>query len=438
MLNYLNGYVLFPLMERYAKRNISAKFHELRTFERLGNEAQKQQQTKELVSLLQFCATEVPYYRDLFQKLQFSPDKVQKDVKYLQDLPLLTKQIVRDNTEKLKSSTAIHARKTGGSTGQSAFFFFDNEGLDWTAAINLLSYSMAGKKPHHRDLHTSADQDLLGIKPKTLKTKLINGLKLTVMNRNVLMVSSFADEDLGKLFATIKRHRPYLVQAHPSTMSALANYVKSKSLNAKNYFSVLEPTGEMLTDKIVQNVTEAFGCKIVNRYGNAEFGVVAHSKYEDSYNRLMVFRRAFYIEECEDAPLVITNFTNRGFPLIRYDTGDVGTVREENDGCFLYDIKGRVHDIVTIGERNYPTHFIMDVLDHKVGGIREFQIVLENNELPHLKIVPEPQQSQERIQQTIRQIFPTGLKISFIEIEHLETSGWRKKFRHVIDHRTKS
>lgn len=438
MLNYVNGYVLFPLMERYAKRDITAKYRRLLEFEKLSNNEQRRAQQQQLVMLLQYCQSEIPYYRELFKAQNFTPENVHKDIRYLKDLPLLTKQIVRERTNDIKTPAAIHARKTGGSTGQSVFFYYDNEGLDWTAAINRIAYSMTGKKPHHSDLHTSADQDILDLKPKAFKHKVINSVKLAVMNRNVLMVSSFADSDLGKMLSVLKKHRPYLVQAHPSTMSALANFVKTKSLNGKNYFSVFEPTGEMLTEKIVENVQEVFGCTVVNRYGNAEFGVVAHSRFQDSYNKLQVFRRAFFLEECENESLIATNFTNRSFPLIRYDTGDVGTVREESDGCFLYDIQGRVHDVVPIEDKNYPTHFIMDMLDHKVGGVREFQVVLENNKLPILKVVREPEQSPERIEKAIRDIFPKGLEIIFVEFEQLETSGWRKKFRHVIDHRNKT
>lgn len=435
MLNYLNGYVLYPLLERYAKRQIAAKIRELRQFSKLDSGSQKEIQKQKLIHFLRYCEAEVPYYKDVFFKTQFKVDKIEKDIKYLLELPVLTKQIVRENTERLKSQRAYHARKTGGSTGQSVFFYYDDEGLDWTAAINLFAYSLTNKKPHHKDMHSSADQDLLALKPKDLKGKWLQKLKLAVLNREVLMVSAFTDNNIKKMLNDIQKYSPYLLQAHPSTVYALASFVQKNNLNYKKSFSVYEPTGEMLTDKMADSIASAFGCKVVNRYGNAEFGVVAHSLFEDSHRRLMVFRNAFYAEVCEDAPLIITNFTNKGFPLIRYDTGDVATVREE-EHCFIYDIKGRIHDLVNIHGQEYPTHFIMDILDHKVGGVREFQIALHDGKLPELKIVIEPGHREERVTEDIRKFFPVGLNISFVGFEMMETSGWRKKFRHVIDYRS--
>jgi phenylacetate-CoA ligase len=194
----------------------------------------------------------------------------------------------------------------------------------------------------------------------------------------------------------------------------------------------------MLTAKMVETIEKNILCKVTNRYGNAEFGVIAHAKSDDHYNKLKVFQNAFYVENCESSNLIVTNLTNYGFPLLRYDTGDVATVRRESDGCFIYDIQGRIHDAVEIGEKTYPTHYIMDFLDHEVRRVREFQIVLsDQNPLPCLNIVAEDENDKDRILKAVQARWPSGLVTQFISYEELVRQGWRQKFRHMIDLRGK-
>lgn len=429
MLSYFNGYVLYPLMEHYSKREIATKLQTLKDFDALSVENQRQIQREKLVEFLEFCKADVPFYKREFEKHRFEPQKVLKDVRHIRELPVLTKDIIRENTELLKASSAYHVRKTGGSTGQSVHFYYDNSGLDWTAAINLLAYEMAGKKPHHTDCHISSE---LGLTPASLKYQVLDRLKLFVQNRKRLMIDSFADEDLKTVLKNLRKVAPHLIQGHPSSMYALANYVEAHGIKNVPRISVFEPSGEMLTDKMVETIERIFKCRVVNRYGNAEFGVVAHSLPTDNYRRLKVFSRAFYAEECVEAPLIITSLTNRGFPLIRYDTGDVATVKHEIGGDFIYDIQGRVHDLVSIDGKNYATHFIMDYLDHKVRHIREFQVRVRPGKNPVLALVPESDSDQERIKKEISTYWPRGLDVEFVKYEKFQTVGWRKKFRHVV------
>lgn len=432
MIRYFNGYILFPTLEKLTKRDITRKVQQLNNFELLSNEEQLKVQRQKLFEFSQYCKNNVPYYQNLFAKISFDESKILKDIKFIQDIPILTKEIVKAESNRIIQSGAFHRRKTGGSTGVSVHFFYDNPGLDWTSAINLVAINMAGKKPKHTDCHISSE---LGIEPPNFKAKLLDRLKLFSQNRQRLMITSFTDEYLEQACHQLKRTKPYMLQGHPSSAFAIASYIERKGFSPKKLCKIFEPSGEMLNDKMVQTIEEYLCEKVVNRYGNAESGVMAHSLLEDSYNRLKVFRRAFYIEECDNSNIIASSFTNYGFPLLRYDTGDIATVKEEKKGCFLYDIQGRIHDSVPIGNQVYPTHYIMDFLDHVVTNIKEFQILLNENSKPTLNIVPEDNDDIDRIEQEIEKKWPNKLNIKFIDHSSLIRVGWRQKFRHVIDQR---
>ena len=434
MLRYFNGYILFPTLEKLKKREIRSKLSELKNFEAKENRIQIAQQKKLLYHLFIFCQKNIPYYQDLFLKYKFDPEKIFKDLRYIEILPTLTKDDVRENSERLKKPWGgFHERKTGGSTGQSVFFYYDQQGLDWTAAINLYALEMAGKKVHHKDCHIASE---LGLEPPSLKYQFIDWLKLFSQNRKRLMIESFSDENLSSNYKSLKKMKPHLLQGHPSSAYSIANFIERNNLKPIKLCEIFEPSGEMLTDKMVESIEKNLRCKVVNRYGNAEFGVMAHSRFDDSYNRLKIFRRAFHIEEAEQSNIIVTGITNHAFPLIRYDTGDIGTVRDENDGLFLYNIQGRIHDSVKINGQYYATHYIMDYLDHKVKNIREFQIIFKDeSDIPILNIVPEKENDFDRITAYIKEKWGNGVKLNFIKYEQLQRVGWRQKFRHVIDQR---
>jgi len=434
LIRYINGYLLFPLLEKISKRNISSKRNVIREFDSKPKEEQSKIQRTNMFKILEYCNENIPYYRDLFKEISFNPKEVLTDITSIKRIPVLTKEIVKANTSELKSPQAWHGRKTGGSTGQSVHFFYDDEGLDWTSAINLHAYDMAGNFVHKKDCHISSE---LGIEPTNIKGKFLDWLKLFSQNRTRLMISSFSDKDLENSFKQLKRVKPYLLQGHPSTAYALAQYIKKKSYKP-GYCKVFEPSGEMLTDKMVQTIEKYLGCKVVNRYGNAEFGVMAHSLLKDNYNKLKVFNNAFYIEECQNSDLIVTGFTNTGMPLIRYNTGDIASVCNEKDGTFIYDIQGRIHDSVYIEDEPFATHFIMDYLDHVIKGVREFQIILEDSSIPSLKIIPEEKDDFERIKREILLRWPKGINVELISYKDIEKVGWRQKFRHLIDKRDKN
>ena len=428
MIRFFNAYVLFPLLEKKSKRQIAPKLKELRQFESLSQNEREELRRRELHRSLLHARDRVPFYTDLFRSISFDPDKVLKDLKYVQDLPVLTKEIVRSNTDRLRLSSAHHTRKTGGSTGQSVFFYYDDAGLDWTAAINLKAYEMIGNLPHRTDSHISSE---IGVGPVTRRDKFIDWLKLFSQNRTRLMIRSFSDKDLRESFENLNRRRPYMLQGHPSSAYAIANFVERHGLKGPRYCRVFEPSGETLTPKMAESIEKNFGCRVTNRYGNAEFGVMAHSRAEDPFTKLRVFDRAFYMEPVTNGNLIVSTWTNDSFPLFRYDTGDIGTVTETPEGAVLTDLQGRIHDTVRIADEDYATHYIMDYLDHKIRNVREFQILVGGLN-PVLTIVPDEPSETERIRTEVLARWPSGLEVQFVRFEDLKRVGWQNKFRHVI------
>ncbi|MCA8101668.1 phenylacetate--CoA ligase family protein [Burkholderia contaminans] len=426
------GYIAYPIAESREQRIVRPKIDALRRHYRLPAAERRRIALDRLVDILQFAGTHVPYYRDLFAERQFDAEKVRRDPRYLEALPYLTKDIIREQGARLLSKPLEqirhHACKTGGSTGLSCTIYYDQEAADYSSAVTFYARERIGKLRHRSELHFACrfpDQAV----PEWPSRE---DFKCFAMNRSNIFFDRIDDDGLEEMWRTLKRRRPYLAHSHPSTMYALACYIQRK-YGGGNAFKVFESSGELLEPHAREMIASALRCRVVDRYGLAELGVMAYE--------LDGHEGGFQVLESEGWPesrvvdgaheLVLTGFRNRLMPLIRYATGDLARVEEKGDRFFLTDIVGRIHDVVPINGVAHPTHHIQDMLDHRVGGIQEFQIDLRTTP-PTLRIVLEPWANAEETTNKLRRYWQDAFTIAYVGHDDFVRVGHRAKFRHVV------
>lgn len=436
-LGWLCSVILYPIAERVEKRQIRSKRAELRSYYKLDWNIRKKIMCKNLADIAEFAGASVPYYMDLFKKHNFQPSLLHKDSAYLKDLPFLTKDIVREHGSRLLSSELSkvrhHNMKTGGSTGLSANFIYDQTAADYSAAVTLFSRERIGKKKHKSELHFSCrfpDQLI-----STGWTR--ENWKELAMNRSNIFFGRLDDVGLEEMWNSLCQINPYLIHAHPSTIYALACYVQ-KTRGKSNAFKIFESSGELLQQYQRETIAEVLQCQVVDRYGLAEFGVIGF-EINGAGSGVQVLDSEGWPESLQhqDASevtheLVFTGFRNRLMPLLRYRTGDLATVVERENGFYLTDVVGRIHDLVSINGVPHPTHHIMDILDHRVGGIQEFQIDVRGKK-PVLRLVLESHADQVQIKAKIESFWPSAFVVEFVGHDDFVLVGRHAKFRHVVN-----
>src|SRR6476620_1965511 len=125
---WLVGNVLFPLQERAKGHWTVAVRRSLEQTQWLGAERLQTLQLTRLRALLAAAARDVPYYRELFERLSLDPANV-RGIADLAQIPFLTKALIRANQDSLKSRVARHLARsnTGGSSGEPLIFFLGRE-----------------------------------------------------------------------------------------------------------------------------------------------------------------------------------------------------------------------------------------------------------------------------------------------------------------------
>lgn len=436
---------IFRVAERLERRNIRGRQSALGDEMSLPFAERRRRSWERLVRTARFAGATVPYYRDLFADIGFDPDRLTNDPAYFAKIPLLTKDIIREQGDRLlredHASHRKHVCKTGGSTGPSANILYDQRGADWSSAVTRLARAMVGAGPLRSELHLAAEFG----DPIPFGDRVREQVKCLANNRFNLTFATFSKAELDRIWQRILKIRPYLIHGHPSTLHQLAVHLETRGIraDAKPAFQVFESSGEALSATQRELITRVFGCRVVNRYGLAEAGVVAY-QLDRERDIMRVFDPVVWPEivdvefgsELASDPgdqtgeLVVTALTNRLMPLLRYRTGDLASLRESDGGFELQRVIGRVHDVIDLAGTPVPTHYVQDVLD-RIGGVREFQVERSEHR-PVFRIVPESSASMEKIERGLRKHWQASIDVEFVEMESLKRQGWRSKFRHLV------
>jgi phenylacetate-CoA ligase len=430
-------YLAYPAAERISKREVSSKLRALRKAYQMPFLERQKANVQRLAHIIDAARAGSPYYKELLIDCDVDGDKIRRDVKYLNDVPYLTKDILREQGERILTKPLAKVphvtSPTGGSTGARVPIWYDHPARDWSASITRLSRESVGVRLRAREVHFASDighnttEDALRVEAK----------KNFVFNRANVFYSQLDDAALSEILAQIKVADPMLVHGHPSTINALANFVARTQGAEPRLFRFFEASGELLEDKIRERVEQVFDCHVINRYGSAEFGIIAYQQDpEDSAMR--VYDTEVWPETVPyDADgtmldeLVFTGLRNNFMPLIRYQTGDLGILSVNEQGISLTNMVGRMHDMIELGGKLCPTHYIMDVLQHRIGGIEDYQIDLRE-EAPVIRVVLEPHGNLDNIRTQIHEIWGESLRVQAVQITDLVLVGWRSKFRHVL------
>lgn len=436
----ISAHVAYRVAEHLEQREIRSKLSALAGHYRRPFAQRLPQVREQVANTVAFAMAHVPYYRDAFGAIGFAPNKLKSDLAYLQDLPWLTKDIIREQGERMLSRSLTEQRhhlcKTGGSTGQSTLIFYDQVAADQSAAVTLYCRGQAGKSKRQSELHFAAR--FPGDPPLMWPTR--EDFKCFAMNRSNIFFDALDEAGLEEMWATLRRRRPHLVHGHPSTLYALACHIE-KTRDSGKSFQMFESSGELMEPYQRQKIAQALRCRVVNRYGLAELGVVAYDLQDPASTPGMQLLESE--AWCEIAPvehecigqghgeLCFTGLHNRLMPLIRYRSGDLGQLKTTAQGIYLTEVIGRIHDMVPINGTPHATHHIQDVLDHRVGGIEEFQIDLRNSK-PVLRIVVDTHGNAQDIAHKLQTFWPNAFDVQFVGHSDFVRVGRHAKFRHVV------
>lgn len=386
-------------------------------------------QKNRLYNLLKYCSKNIPFYQKIISEKNIDIEKIKTDLRFINQFPMISKEDLINYSQEVNknNSSNIFLRRTNGSTGLTLDFFHDIKSLDWAAATNIFISNIASGKSLN-------DKELLII-PKSLKKsqfkdQLSRMGKSYILNRSYFMLENFDSPTMRNLYDYIRHTKPHTIHAHPSSLYHLALFIEELGLPSIG-FGFFESTGETIKKKQIKTIKDAFGCKVINRYGCAEFGLIAFSRADT--NQLETIPSLGLIESVQMGngleELVYTGFTNYLMPLIRYKTGDLGVVDDTPKGKIITNLRGRVHDTININDKTFPTFVIEDFFEN-MDSIKEFQFLIQDGKTT-LRIATGKDPLKDTIARKVMD-FLGKIHVEFISPSEIETKGWREKFSYII------
>ena len=279
-------------------------------------------QFERLTAALRHAYATVPYYRT-----RWAAEPVLQSLHDLAGLPMLTKQAVREAGPTLLTDAIPHGElltaKTGGSTGTSLKLYFDHECQQHRNAAALRSDTWAGWEPGQwiGALWGSPER------PANIKQHVRNWLRERLEYLDTMRL------DPASMDAFLVRMRTRPLEAlfgHAHSLYILADYAQKSGASVPTPKAIVS-TSMMLIASERAVIEAVFRCKVTDRYGCEEVGLIAAEC--ERHEGLHVNAEHTLVEIVDDdgrpagpgiiGRVLVTDLMNRGMPLIRYEVGDL-------------------------------------------------------------------------------------------------------------------
>ncbi len=279
---------------------------------------------RRLRMILDYASKHTSFYRDLPNDLSA--------------FPVLSKKDFTDHYEEILSDEFRDQRdhlarfSTSGSTGTPFTVLADPDKLthvnmNFMAVMELNGFRLGMKRGEFR----------AWIKGKNTRSP------WTLFKTNLVPIdiSNMGDQQVGAIYEQIKKERIQCLVAYSSALTALVEYAERHDLHDFHWdVEMIFTMGEACPASTRQKAEELFGIRPVLSYGNNENGFIAVSLNGadvytvDLYSYWIEILKMDSDEPAEPGELgriVVTDYYNRAFPMIRYDTGDTGKLVEYTD-----------------------------------------------------------------------------------------------------------
>lgn len=321
-------------------------------FSKMDSDQRKNFILKKMKFLTSYAVAEIPFYRDFYQKLSFSPEQL-VTFDDIQRIPVVEKKDFQHYPIEYYSNMRIpkYLVNTGGSSGKTFSFYhhLDEMGSE-SASFFDMWFRMAGYTHNKLKLAFSA------------KGNMSKPVMYDLVRHTLCMDMYAAYPEVEKyLIKILKKNKLYYLHGYPSSFYEFACQCEKSdgelvSLIRKNLRGVFL-SSEMPFPHYREKIEQVFGTKTYAHYGHTERCILAYELTEPF--RYEVQQTYGYAEvlslDGNSYDLVGTNYQNLATPLIRYNTRDVACnpvfdeggllksfqIREGRAGDFVVDKNGR-------------------------------------------------------------------------------------------------
>ncbi len=435
---------LFILAHQIVENNFHLIYRKLIQNQWMSYKELKDEQEKQLRSLINYSFENIPYYHKLFRDLKLSPSDI-KNIEDLEKLPILKKQIIKENWEDFKpinlNKISYYEGDTGGSTGVPLKYRLAKFDKFLAGALLYRGWGYGRYELGDKMVFLAGSSLDVGTEKYLVK-------RAHEIIRNLKKLSSFdmGEKEMREYVDVINSFKPKFIRGYASSIYFFSKWIEQNNLKIHQPLAVFT-TADKLYPNMRTSIEMVFNCEVYDGYGLNDGGISAFECPEhcglhiDTERSIMevVDKDGNEIEKGEGS-LLATSLYNYAMPFIRYDTGDLGTITDETCSCgrghkFLKELVGRTTDLLVTPEgKNIQGYFFDMIIDEYAKEIKQYQIVQEKLDKIVIRIIAEENFDEKQLFRIREMIRKKSAKwnVEFKFVEQIETTD-AGKYKFIIN-----
>ncbi len=425
-----------PLFRRLTgEYPVPARVDELDRVYRLPREELLRRQWEKLRRVVKAAYDSCPYYTELLDSVRLRPEDIRTPEDFAR-IPFLTKAIIRKRGKDMLARGADRAKLTesgtAGTTEMPVKFYRTKEvGQEKWAQTASLNRWYGWDVGDPVAFLWGAAMDIY--KPMSMRGR----IKKFLINQDILLPTvPLTEQELEHHWRKLEEFSPHIIQGYPVPLYLLARHVKVAGgrLSLPDLKAIVA-TAEPLYDYQRELVEEMLPCKVYDRYGARETGLISQECAAE--RSLHINTEGVYLEiiadgkpakEGEIGEVVVTDLHNTTMPFLRYELGDVAALSSRACGCgsglpSMHSMTGRVGDLVVLPNGVVvPGFWFPARLVKYAPGVDQLQVIQEEPSRFTIKYVPGASYSQDdmaKMQEMFVILFGKGWTVDFVRVDDI-------------------
>ena len=380
----------------------------------------------------------VPFYRRWYDMHGVHPDMI-NGIDDLHNLPILTKQIVREHQAELVSkqygAARLRCALTSGTTGTPLKIRTTAEGQAFQWAVWWR---------HRRRFGLTIDDPFLMFgarvpidaeqsKPPFWREDYFG-------HRTYLSTHHLTPKHIPAIIQFLNKRSYKFYAGYPSAIYVLCQYLLEHDIQLESKPNIITCGSDALIPAFEKTIRKALGVPVTEQYGMAEFAG-NYSKCEHGRFHLdfeCCHAELLPVEDTQRHELIFTGWGNPAMPFIRYAVGDHAMLGDSSictcgrHSPWIVAIDGRTEDFIRTpdGRKIIGLNQVLEYCE----GAREIQIYQDKLHEVEIRVVTGPgysENSENNVLREMRTRVGNKLKIKFVFVDEIPrtVSG---KFRAVV------
>ena len=381
--------------------------------------------------LVRHAYDHVPFYRDRMRAAGVRPEDVQ-GVRDLPLIPITSKVNVREHAARMRADnvprTQTVAMHTSGTTGTALHFDVDRSAVPFRWAVWWRHRVRFGVRPGEWHVNFTGKPV---VPPGTKSPPFWR--RSRPLRQYLVNMQQLTPDTIASVVRDLDGFGTRFWSGYPSIVHVYCRLAQEAGLRFTRPPQFIFTGAENILGTQRRDIEAITGATLTDQYGFTEgAGNASHC------DRLVYHEDFEYgALECVDPEplekgetrgrIIATGFSSRGFPLIRYDVGDVGVWASPGFRCacgrasrVLTRIEGRMDDYVITPEGHRVMRF--DYLFKDTMGILEAQVVQERLGEIIVRLVVDPARAQEEmdaVRELVRKWISPRLAVRFELVDEL-------------------